>query len=58
MKLLIMQFSPISCHFISLIILKKSEEMKTGRNLAVSSKESYDTKMAVLPVMMMMTKMI
>jgi hypothetical protein len=39
------------------IIVAKSKEVKTGSNLAESSKESYDSRRAVLPVMMMMMMM-
>jgi hypothetical protein len=36
------------------IIVAKSKEVKTGCNLAESSKEGYGSKRAVLPMMMMM----
>jgi hypothetical protein len=36
------------------IIVAKSKEVKTGCNLAGSSKEGYGSKRAVLPTMMMM----
>jgi hypothetical protein len=37
------------------IKLTKSKEVKTGCNLAESSKEDYGSKRAVLPMMRMMT---
>jgi hypothetical protein len=36
------------------IIVSKSKEVKTGSNLAESSKEGYVSRSAVLPMMMMM----
>jgi hypothetical protein len=36
------------------ITVAKSKEVKTGSNLAESSKEGYGSKRAVLPMMMMM----
>jgi hypothetical protein len=39
---------------VTKIIVTKSKEVKTGCNLAESSKKGYGSKRAVLPVMMMM----
>jgi hypothetical protein len=39
------------------IIIAESEEMKTGSNLAEFSKEGYDSKRAVLPIMMIIVLM-
>jgi hypothetical protein len=36
------------------IIVAKIKEVKPGSNLAISSKEGYGSKRAVLPMMMMM----
>jgi hypothetical protein len=36
------------------ITVAKSKEVKTGSNLAESSKEGYGSKRVVLPMMMMM----
>jgi hypothetical protein len=40
------------------IIVAKSKEVKPGCNLAESSKESYGSNRAVLPMMMMMMMML
>jgi hypothetical protein len=38
------------------IIVAKSKELKTGSDLAESSKKGYDSKMAVLPTVTMMRR--
>jgi hypothetical protein len=40
--------------FCKTVIVAKSKEVKTGCNLTEISREGYDSKEAILPMMMMM----